>query len=73
MEIDECESNPCQNGGTCMDLLNDYNCSCTDDYTGKDCTKLRIITCSHEPCKNGATCIDKFGEYWILSDPAIFI
>ena len=31
-DIDECSSNPCQNGGTCED-----SCSCTDGYTGMNC------------------------------------
>uniref|UniRef100_A0A667WCJ3 EGF-like domain-containing protein n=1 Tax=Myripristis murdjan TaxID=586833 RepID=A0A667WCJ3_9TELE len=27
-EINECQSQPCQNGGTCIDLINTYKCSC---------------------------------------------
>jgi len=27
-DIDDCASNPCQNGSTCNDMLDDYNCSC---------------------------------------------
>ena len=26
--IDECETNPCLNGGMCMDTPGDYICSC---------------------------------------------
>src|SRR5690606_27881773 len=26
-EIDECDPNPCMNGGTCTDLLADYSCA----------------------------------------------
>lgn len=43
-EINECLSQPCQNGGTCIDLINTYKCSCprgtqgtgtfTHTYTG---------------------------------------
>lgn len=36
-EIDECASNPCQNGGTCTDMLNDYSCSCSPGYSDKNC------------------------------------
>lgn len=32
LEIDECASNPCQNGGVCVDKLGDYACAC---YIGK--------------------------------------
>ena len=28
-DIDECESDPCQHGGTCNDAVNSFNCSCT--------------------------------------------
>lgn len=28
-QIDECESNPCQNGGVCIDIHADYMCACT--------------------------------------------
>lgn len=31
-----CDSNPCQNGGTCnLVTLNNYTCSCTTGYRGK--------------------------------------
>ncbi|XP_078373538.1 uncharacterized protein LOC144657116 [Oculina patagonica] len=37
-DIDECASGPCQNNGTCTDLVLDYNCSCTPGFTGKNCS-----------------------------------
>ena len=36
-EIDECESSPCQNGGSCSDSINLYNCTCVAGYTGLNC------------------------------------
>ena len=36
-DIDECGSNPCENGGTCTDQVNAYTCECVDGYTGTDC------------------------------------
>ena len=36
-EIDECGSNPCQFGGNCTDLINGYNCTCSDGYMGALC------------------------------------
>ena len=34
-EIIECESDPCMNGGTCIDEVNGYTCECPDEYIGK--------------------------------------
>ena len=33
-ELNECESEPCLNGGTCVDLKTGYSCKCVDGYTG---------------------------------------
>ena len=38
-DFDECGSNPCQNGGTCQDGLNTYQCSCASGYSGTYCEK----------------------------------
>ena len=37
--IDECASNPCQHGGTCVDAVNGYTCVCVAGWTGADCNK----------------------------------
>ena len=37
LDINECEANPCKNGGTCFDLVGDYRCDCVPGYTGADC------------------------------------
>ena len=39
LDINECSSSPCQNGGTCNDLLNSYTCSCASGYGGAQCEK----------------------------------
>ena len=36
-DIAECQSDPCQNGGTCTDQVNSYSCACVAGYTGDDC------------------------------------
>eukprot|EP00057_Strongylocentrotus_purpuratus_P018374 XP_011672848.1 PREDICTED: putative protein TPRXL isoform X4 [Strongylocentrotus purpuratus] len=41
-ETDECASNPCVNNGTCVDLLNDYNCICVPGYEGKNCQNATV-------------------------------
>jgi hypothetical protein len=56
IEIDECRSAPCQNGGTCIQPYpNLYTCLCTDKYEGPQCSIL-IDSCIGNSCRNGATC-----------------
>jgi len=38
-EINECLSDPCQNGGTCIDLFDAYLCECTEFFLGDNCEK----------------------------------
>ena len=37
VDIDECASGPCQNSGTCTDLVNGYLCQCAPGYTDLQC------------------------------------
>ena len=44
LDIDDCSPDPCQNSGTCEDLVNDYNCTCVTGFTGKSCeTDLNFL------------------------------
>lgn len=36
IEVNECQSHPCQNGGTCIDLVGHYICSCPPGTLGME-------------------------------------
>ena len=61
-DINDCATNPCDNGGTCTDGENSYTCACVAGYSGKNCT-TNINECSPDPCQNGATCVDGVNSY----------
>lgn len=35
IDIDECDSAPCQNGGLCKDGMGDFECQCKPGFLGK--------------------------------------
>ncbi|XP_073498966.1 protein crumbs homolog 1 isoform X1 [Phyllobates terribilis] len=61
-DINECESNPCQNEGTCENLLGSYICHCPTYnlegryYGGPDCTQV-LTGCEEHICQHGGSCI----------------
>ncbi|XP_071498143.1 fibropellin-3-like [Diadema antillarum] len=55
-DVDECASNPCQNGGSCEDGINRFNCACAAGWTGVDCSSV-LQACRDWLCVNGATCV----------------
>ena len=52
-----CDPNPCQNGGTCVDSGSDFSCRCPSFTSGPNCS-LIIAGCWPSPCLNGGICID---------------
>lgn len=36
-DINECEAEPCRNGGICTDLVANYSCECPGEYMGRNC------------------------------------
>lgn len=42
-DVNECESAPCLNGGTCFDAVNGFTCSCASGYTGSVCESGKRI------------------------------
>ncbi|XP_030906503.2 sushi, nidogen and EGF-like domain-containing protein 1 isoform X2 [Melopsittacus undulatus] len=56
-EINECQSQPCLNGGQCKDRIAEFLCLCEPGYTGQHC-ESDTDECLSEPCKNGGNCQD---------------
>jgi len=44
VDIDECESLPCFNGGTCENKSGSFNCTCVAGYTGVHCETAYFST-----------------------------
>ncbi|XP_012357399.2 protein crumbs homolog 1 isoform X4 [Nomascus leucogenys] len=66
-DVNECSSNPCQNGGTCENLPGNYTCHCPFDnlsrtfYGGRDCSDI-LLGCTHQHCLNHGICIPHFQD-----------
>lgn len=42
IEVDECQSSPCLNGATCVDLENGYRCQCAEGWQGDTCDQGKL-------------------------------
>ncbi len=60
--IDDCDDDPCQNGGTCVDDVAGYTCICGAGFAGATCA-TNIDDCAPNPCLNSGTCIDGVASY----------
>ena len=38
-DVDDCQSDPCENGGTCIDKIDSFVCLCLPSYEGEMCEK----------------------------------
>ncbi len=66
VDINECLSNPCVNGATCVDNVADYTCSCNAGFTGESevlfsfvlscVVKQRLSVCA-SVCSISSVCI----------------
>ncbi|XP_073484368.1 protein jagged-1 [Aquarana catesbeiana] len=61
--INDCESSPCKNGGTCIDGVNSFKCICSEGWEGTYC-EIDINNCSKNSCHNGGTCRDLVNDFY---------
>ncbi|KAE8596094.1 hypothetical protein XENTR_v10015965 [Xenopus tropicalis] len=62
-----CNSNPCQNAGTCLNLLDSFFCLCPDQWQGPTCAE-DVNECQRYGgtalgCQNGGLCQNTPGSY----------
>ena len=62
LDIDECVSDPCLNGGVCEDLTGSFSCICTQGFSGERC-EVNVDECNSAPCLNGGSCKDSVNDF----------
>ncbi|XP_070401978.1 sushi, nidogen and EGF-like domain-containing protein 1 isoform X2 [Nothobranchius furzeri] len=68
INVNECASDPCQNGGTCKDLISRFICDCPPGYTGIHC-ETDVDECEDRPCFNNASCVQGTGNFTCVCEP----
>ncbi|KAM7391792.1 hypothetical protein PAMP_022450 [Pampus punctatissimus] len=56
-DINECERDPCKNGGVCTDLVANYSCECPGEYMGKNCQYRLMYALGPSGQGPGAGCL----------------
>ncbi|KAM9856484.1 protein jagged-1a-like [Aulostomus maculatus] len=61
--VNDCESAPCLNGGTCIDQVRQYRCICAEGWDGPTCHN-NVDDCGSDPCQNGGVCRDLVNDFF---------
>ncbi|XP_066147032.1 sushi, von Willebrand factor type A, EGF and pentraxin domain-containing protein 1-like [Euwallacea fornicatus] len=72
-KMSPCDSQPCQNSGSCLITGGGFNCSCPEDFTGKYCESAieKGPMCAME-CYNGGSCLDVSDNEFVCACPTGF-
>jgi len=77
LTLSECLSNPCRNGGTCVDQYNGFHCQCTPGWQGplcdQDVNECSTLAGTDLGCQNGATCVNIPGSFRSVSSTLGFL
>nr|XP_057928912.1 sushi, nidogen and EGF-like domain-containing protein 1 isoform X3 [Doryrhamphus excisus] len=68
INVNECASFPCKNGGTCEDQINSFTCRCPPGYTGTVC-ETDVDECRDGPCLNDGLCVQGSGNFTCVCKP----
>jgi cysteine-rich repeat protein len=61
--VDDCNPDPCENGGVCIDGDDAYTCQCGGTgFEGPSC-ETNVDDCSPNPCENGGACTDEVNGF----------
>ncbi|XP_071942939.1 cubilin-like isoform X2 [Antedon mediterranea] len=67
LELNNCASHPCQNGGSCVSMYSGFYCHCTSNWKGTTCrsdvNECSLISGGPDDCQNGATCTNTQGGF----------
>ncbi|XP_053072051.1 sushi, nidogen and EGF-like domain-containing protein 1 isoform X8 [Acinonyx jubatus] len=61
LDVNECASHPCQNGGTCTHGINSFSCRCPAGFGGPTC-ETALSPCDTRECENGGRCQAESGS-----------
>ena len=66
VDDNECLRTPCLNGGTCVNNVGSYKCSCTGGFVGTNCENDVDECVKSKPCKNAAVCTNNKGSVVVV-------
>ena len=67
LNIQECDSRPCENDAACTDAIDAYNCICISGFEGHNCNG-DIDECSSQPCQSAGKCSESTADMGIPAD-----